>query len=139
MSLRCLCQTTTFWLMHTILLPMFLMGGAAQAQTAASVVDIPTRPGVTQRFIYITPANPKASVILMAGGHGGLQIFSGGSMGWGNNNFLVRTRQQFADAGFAVAVVDAPSDRQSGPFLSGFRQTPEHAQDIKAVIAWLKK
>jgi pimeloyl-ACP methyl ester carboxylesterase len=51
----------------------------------------------------------------------------------------VRTRQQYADAGFAVAVVDAPSDRQSPPFLSGFRQTAEHAADIKAVVAWLKQ
>lgn len=25
------------------------------------------------------------------------------------------------------------------PFLAGFRQTPEHAADIKAVIAWLKQ
>jgi len=37
-----------------------------------------------------------------------------------------------------VAVVDAPSDRQSSPYLSGFRQSPEHVADIKAVIAWLR-
>ncbi len=112
----------------------------AFAQGTSKVVDIPTRPGVTQRFIYLTPASaPKGAVILMAGGHGGLQIYPGGSMGWGNTNFLVRTRQQFADAGFAVAVVDAPSDRQAPPFLNGFRQTPEHTADIKAVIAWLKQ
>ena len=115
----------------------------AHAQTAMpttqKVVDIPTRPGVTQRFLYIAPASPKASVILMAGGHGGLQIFPGGSFGWGGGNFVVRTRQQYADAGFAVAVIDAPSDRQSMPFLNGFRQTPEHAADVKAVIAWLKQ
>lgn len=113
---------------------------SAQAQVAAGpkVVDIPSRPGVTQRLLYIAPVSAKGSVILMAGGHGGLQIFPGGSFGWGNGNFLVRTRQLFADAGFAVAVMDAPSDRQSAPFLSGFRQTPEHAADVKAVIAWLK-
>lgn len=111
----------------------------AAASTTQKVVDIPTRPGVTQRFLYISPASPKASVILIAGGHGGLQIFPGGSIGWGSNNFLVRTRQQFADAGFAVAVIDAPSDRQSAPFLGGFRQTPEHAADVKAVMAWLRQ
>lgn len=37
-----------------------------------------------------------------------------------------------------VAVVDAPSDRQSPPYLQGFRQTPEHVADLKAVIAWLR-
>ncbi len=120
-----------------------LIGTSVRAQAAPGatpkVIDIPTRPGVTQRFLYIAPANAKGSIILMAGGHGGLQIFPGGSLGWGNGNFLVRTRQLFADAGFAVAVIDAPSDRQAAPFLSGFRQTPEHAADVKAVIAWLKQ
>jgi dienelactone hydrolase len=38
-----------------------------------------------------------------------------------------------------VAVVDAPSDRLSPPYLSGFRQKPEHAADIKAVIAWMRE
>jgi pimeloyl-ACP methyl ester carboxylesterase len=38
-----------------------------------------------------------------------------------------------------VAVIDAPSDRQSPPFLSGFRQRPEHAADVKAVIGWLRE
>ena len=120
-------------------LALAVAGLQVHAQSTQKVIDIPTRPGVTQRFIYIAPPAAKASVILMAGGHGGLQIFSGGSMKWGQGNFVVRTRQQFADAGFAVAVVDAPSDRQSMPFLAGFRQTPEHAADIKAVIAWLKQ
>ena len=103
------------------------------------MVDIPTRPGVNQRFVYVAPAKPKGSVILLAGGHGGLQIFPGGSFGWGANNFLVRTRQHFAEAGYAVAVVDAPSDRRFAPYLNGFRQTPEHAADVKAVISWLKQ
>ena len=125
-----------------LVLTLTFAGLPAHAQTPQAtqkVIDIPTRAGVTQRLIYLAPPAAKASVILLAGGHGGLQIFSGGSMKWGQGNFVVRTRQQFADAGFAVAVVDAPSDRQSTPFLAGFRQTPEHAADIRAVIAWLKQ
>jgi dienelactone hydrolase len=118
-----------------------LAGPAAVAQSpAARAVDIPTRPGVTQRFVYIAPAGaPKASVILLAGGHGGLQLNDAGGFGWGGGNFLVRTRQQFADAGFAVAVIDAPSDKQSPPYLSGNRQKPEHSADVLAVIAWLRQ
>jgi dienelactone hydrolase len=38
-----------------------------------------------------------------------------------------------------VAVVDAPSDRQKPPYLGGFRQTPEHVADIRAVIAWVRQ
>jgi hypothetical protein len=111
---------------------------SASAQIAQKVIDIPTRAGVTQRFVYLAPQNPSAAVILFAGGHGGLQIFQNGGFNWGEGNFLVRTRQLFAEHGLSVAVVDAPSDRQSAPFLSGFRQTPEHVADIKAVIAWLR-
>ena len=110
----------------------------AQAQTSQKVVDIPTRPGVIQRIIVLSPPEPKAAVVLLAGGHGGLQVFPNGSMKWGEGNFLVRTRQLFADQGLMVAVVDAPSDRQSPPYLQGFRQTPEHAADLKAVISWLR-
>ena len=51
----------------------------------------------------------------------------------------MRTRQLFADQGLLVVVVDAPSDRQSTPYLSGFRQSPEHVADIKAVIAWVRE
>jgi dienelactone hydrolase len=112
---------------------------SASAQVTQKVVDIPTRPGVTQRFVYLAPENPQASVILFAGGHGGLQINPNGGFKWGEYNFVVRARQLFAQNGLSVAVVDAPSDRQTAPFLGGFRQRPEHVADIKAVIAWLKQ
>lgn len=103
------------------------------------VVDIPTRPNVTQRMLVLAPNNPTAAVVLFAGGHGGLQISLDGSLKWGAGNFLVRTRQLFASNGLMVAVVDAPSDRQNSPYLGGFRQKPEHVADIRAVIAWLKQ
>lgn len=115
------------------------LSSLASAQTTQKVVDIPTRPGVTQRMIVLAPPAPKAAVALLPGGHGGLQIFPNGSMKWGDGNFLVRTRQLFAEQGLMVAVVDAPSDRQSPPYLGGFRQTPDHAADLKAVIAWLRE
>jgi pimeloyl-ACP methyl ester carboxylesterase len=116
----------------------YVLSSAVFGQVSGKVLDIPTRPGVTQRFLYLAPVNPKATAILFAGGHGGLQIRDDGSFGWGGGNFLVRTRQLFADNGLAVVVLDAPSDRQSAPFLSGFRQTSEHVADVRAVIAWLK-
>lgn len=78
------------------------------AQTTQRIVDIPTRSGVTQRMIVLTPVNPKTTVVLLAGGHGGLQIFPNGSMMWGEGNFLVRSRQLFSDQGPVVAIVDSP-------------------------------
>lgn len=124
-----------------ILLSAVLLLGVqpcAQAQADQKVVDIPTRPGITQRMLVLSPPDPKAAVILFAGGHGGLQLFTNGSMKWGDDNFLVRTRQLFAEQGLLVAVVDAPSDRQTPPFLQSFRQTPGHAADARAIIAWLR-
>jgi len=107
---------------------------------APRVVDLPTRPGVTQRFLYQAPVGPapRASAILFAGGHGGLMFDDAGRPAWGRGNFLVRTRARFVDRGIAVAIVDAPSDRRAEPYLGGFRQTREHAADIAAVIAWLR-
>jgi pimeloyl-ACP methyl ester carboxylesterase len=112
---------------------------ASFAQIGEKTVDIPTRPGVTQRMLVLSPPSPKAAVVLFAGGHGGLQLAPDGTINWGRGNFLVRTRQLFAEQGLVVVVLDAPSDQQAPPFLSGSRQRPEHAVDVKAVIAWLKE
>ncbi|MFT3734478.1 MAG: alpha/beta hydrolase [Rhodocyclaceae bacterium] len=110
-----------------------------QAQLAERVVDIPTRPEVSQRMLVLTPKETKAAVVLFAGGHGGLQLSPSGAFRWGEGNFLMRMRQTFAEQGLLVVVVDAPSDRQSPPFLSGYRQRPDHVADIKAVMAWIRE
>jgi pimeloyl-ACP methyl ester carboxylesterase len=108
----------------------------AASARGEEVVDIPTRPGVSQRLLVAKPAAPRATVILLAGGHGGLGIFPNGSLKWGDGNFLIRSRQYFLAQGLTTVVVDTPSDR---PNLVGFRQTPEHLADIKAVIAWARQ
>ncbi|RXZ37090.1 alpha/beta hydrolase [Oxalobacteraceae bacterium CAVE-383] len=117
---------------------MLILLGNAYAETPQQVVDLQTRSGVTQRMVVLAPPEPKATVILFSGGDGGLNIQPDGTLKRGKGNFLVRTRQLFADQGFLVAVVDTPSDRQDFPYLQGFRQTSEHVTDIKAVIAWAR-
>jgi pimeloyl-ACP methyl ester carboxylesterase len=111
--------------------------GAAAAE--ATLVSLTTPRGAKQGFIMIKPDKPPvASVILFAGGHGALGLKSATSMGWGTGNFLVRTRGMFAAAGLQVAIVDAPSDQQDG--MNGkFRMSRDHAADIGAVVAHLKK
>jgi hypothetical protein len=74
----------------------------AQAQAVQSVLDIPTRPGVTQRLLLLEPPEPKAAALLFAGGHGGLQLSAAGAMQWGKGNFLRRTdslRPTWQDSG----------------------------------------
>lgn len=113
----------------------------AQVGTAQQVVDIPTRAGVTQRFLYEQPEGaPVAQAILLPGGSGGIALTNiGGMARWGADNFIVRTRGLFLKRGIATAVLDAPSDRPPPRALNGFRQTASHVEDLKAVIAWLRQ
>jgi hypothetical protein len=127
-----------FRLILSLVTGLVLTVSGANAQSDR-VVDIPTRPNITQRFLFLSPSNAKAAVILIAGGHGGLQIAPSGKLRWGANNFVVHNRGLFAERGLMVATIDAPSDRQSNPYLGGFRLRPDHPQDVKAVIAWIKQ
>jgi hypothetical protein len=121
-----------------ILAAIVVFAALSSAFAQQRAVDVPTRPGVTQRFLLIPAPDAKAAVVLFAGGHGGLQLNDAGGLGWGRGNFLVRTAPMFASLGLTVAVIDAPSDHQSPPYLNGFRQSAEHAADVRAVIAWLR-
>ncbi len=116
---------------------------ASPARAQEQLVTLETRAGVTQKFILITPQKPVAAVILFAGGKGNLDLSGAAgqtAIGWGKNNFLVRTRADFAAHGFAVSVVDGPSDRKGRRGMrGGFRNSAEHVTDIDAVTAHLKK
>lgn len=109
--------------------------GVLPARADEQLVRLPTRPGVTQPFWVLTPpGTPVASVILFTGGNG--LLGSAHRSVLNGKNFLIRSRGAFAAAGFLVASVDAPSDHPDG--LEGFRASAEHAQDIAAVIAYLR-
>ena len=64
------------WRAARICIPLIVFASAvpARGQVADSVVDIPTRPGITHRMVVLTPQERKAAVVLLAGGHGDLQI-----------------------------------------------------------------
>jgi len=108
------------------------------ADLTSRVIDVPTRSNVSERLLVLSPDVTKAVIVLFAGGHGGLQLSSDGKFGWGEGNFLMRTRELFVKEGLMVVIVDAPSDRQSEPYLNSFRQTKEHLQDISAIVAWVQ-
>jgi pimeloyl-ACP methyl ester carboxylesterase len=116
-----------------------LLAAAGHARAAeARLVKIETPRGASQSFILLAPTKPLAALILFAGGHGALHLTGPSSMRWGAGNFLVRTREMFAEDGFAVAVVDTPSDRPRG-MTAVFRMSGAHAADIDATAAYLKK
>jgi pimeloyl-ACP methyl ester carboxylesterase len=129
--------TLLFRLVFVLAMLLADISGAAQIGTPA-LVSIQTPRGATQAFILIKVDDPVASVILFAGGHGALGLKSASSMKWGEEGFLVRFRDKFADHHFMVAVVDAPSDQQQG-MNAMFRMSGAHAGDIGAVAGYLKK
>jgi dienelactone hydrolase len=117
---------------------MLLCAWAGVAWAALpEVVDLPTRPGVSERILVEQPDRaPTAVLVLMTGGTGRLGIFDNGSVRMGGN-FLVRSRALFVQHGFAVVLPDTPSDHSTSPFLGGtFRESAEHAADLAAVIGW---
>ncbi len=120
-------------------LGLLLLAGCTglRAQTA-EVHDLPTRDQVTQRVLWVQAAEPKAIMVVLPGGHGGLQISAEGRIGWGETIFFVRNREALARRGVHVVLVDAPSDRPAPQYLNGHRQRPDHVTDLRAVIRWVR-
>ncbi|MDH4294611.1 MAG: alpha/beta hydrolase, partial [Betaproteobacteria bacterium] len=122
--------------MRATLIAVCLLLASAPASARAQspqVVDLPTRPGTTQRILVIKPEKPKAAVVLFAGGDGNIGIQPDGRISRGGN-FLVRSRDLFAGLELLTIVIDAPSDHSTVP-----RETADHVADIKAVIAWSRQ
>jgi hypothetical protein len=117
--------------------PLLILMSAAVAR-ADEIVTLRTREGVTQSFTLLVSDKPAASVILFPGGNGKtpLHILKPGQM-VRKGNFLVRIRYELQRLGLTVAIVDVPSDQQSGGMIT-FRHSDEHARDIGVVVDYLK-
>ena len=109
-------------------------------KTSGSAIDVATRPGVTVRYLLFKPAaeRPRAGVILFIGGQGALPMPDKVGSTWqSSGNFLPRSREHFLRRGVLVAVVNTPSDFSGG--YGTFRNSAEHAEDISAVIADVRR
>jgi hypothetical protein len=118
-----------------------LMAGFGPAPTEAaqreSVVNVPSRPGVTQGFYLIEPEGaPRAIVVMFVGGEGETALNDKGPTKL-TGNFLMRVRGQFSRADLILAFPDAPSD-QKGRGLGDFRISDRHGEDIAAMVRRLK-
>ena len=107
------------------------------ALAGQEIKTVATRPGVTVRVLLHTPATPAKAVLVIFPGGNGAHMFKerGGQIRLGRN-FLVRSSPKFVEQGLAVAIVDVPSDQADG-MSAGFRNSPEHVQDIAKVIDFL--
>jgi len=109
------------------------------ANAAEPTVEISSR-NQKIRAILLKPEKPVASVILLVGGHGQMDIARDGGIKWGRGNQLIRTRAEYLRQGFAVLVPDIAPDWK-GPDskpVSGYRWNPRHGADLGALVAYMR-
>jgi pimeloyl-ACP methyl ester carboxylesterase len=117
-----------------ILLVGLLLAALTPAFAAEDkLVKLETRPAVSVSFYYMKRDGAAATLVLLPGGGGGIGLRDGVPT---SQNFVVRTRDNFAAHGFNVAVVNRPSDKELD---YDFRVSPEHVKDLREVVGHLKK
>ena len=123
----------------------WLAAGPDQAHAQAQqVLDLPTRAGQSVRAIMLRPpggpSSSKGSIILLAGGHGNLSIGKDGNIAWGKGIHVVRSRADFAKAGFTVLLPDIAADHKKGEdAVVDYRASVAHAMDLGAMVAYMRK
>lgn len=111
----------------------------AAAVSSAETWELQARAGVTQPVLVEVPDQPRAAVVLFAGGDGGV-VFASNDVFSYRANFLLRSRAEFLKHGFIVATFGAPSDRPAPNYLDDrFRKSKEHADDTRTVVDALRK
>jgi hypothetical protein len=114
--------------MLRILLLIFIF--ASQLAVAEDhLVGVATRPGVKVGYWWMERPDAKATIVLLPGGEGGIGMKQGTPH---SQNFLVRSRDFFADAGYNVAVVGKPSDKEA--LDPRFRAGDEHMADLRVIV-----
>lgn len=125
--------------MASLLLMASAVWSTAVCAQHLSFREIPTREGVKQKLVYQKAAEAFASAVLFQGGPGVIGAVGSEERGWVRNDgfFLAGGAGRFAQTGVSAAAVDSPSDKRN--LDNGFRSSTEHAQDIAAVMAFLRK
>jgi pimeloyl-ACP methyl ester carboxylesterase len=100
---------------------------------ADRLVSVETRPGVRVAYWWMERPDATATVMLLPGGEGGIGMKDGVPR---SQNFLVRSRDLFAAAGYNVAIVGKPSDRTD--LDPGFRASSDHVADLRRIADKLR-
>jgi hypothetical protein len=123
------------WFVAFSLTLALTLAASAQATKDMRVVAVywPTRQNVAARVLVMLPASPRAGVMLLPGGHGNLNLDVQGQPGWGLDDFVIRTRMSYPQAGFATLIPDVAIDRKLPAALNGYRQSDSQAEDLAAI------
>jgi hypothetical protein len=97
-----------------------------------------TRPETTVRVLLMKANQPADAVMLLPGGHGNINLDSQGHIGWGEDDFVVRSRWHYFDRGIAAIVPDVAADHKPPVSLDGFRTSPQQADDLFALSEHLR-
>jgi pimeloyl-ACP methyl ester carboxylesterase len=121
---------------------VFVAAGAfgGEPARAASVTseNWVTRPDVLNRVLVMKPDQPTGAVMLLPGGHGNINLDAQAHVGWGEDDFLLRTRMRYANGGLLAIVPDVAADHKPPVSLAGFRTSPMQADDLRALADHLR-
>jgi pimeloyl-ACP methyl ester carboxylesterase len=106
----------------------------ATAWAEDKLINVPTRPGVSTSYWWMPRDGAVATVVLFSGGGGGIG-FKGGTPQSGN--FLIRSRDEFAQGSMNVAMMGNPDDFKKLTPL--FRRSAEHLEDVRLVLQDIAK
>lgn len=110
------------------------LAAAAEPVSIGELMSLPSRPGVTQNIFIATPqAQPKAVMLLYAGGPGIIDLHEDGPHSE-RGNYVIRTSSYWVDHGYAVVLVDAPSDQMTSGMDDYFRRSHDALTDQKVIV-----
>lgn len=115
--------------MRRAVLAAVVLFTACAALAGDHLVRLATRPGVHTSYWWMQRPGASAALLLIPGGAGGIGLRDGAPR---STNFLVRSRERFAAAGFDVAILGKPTDQADMDLA--FRASPEHVEDLKRVV-----
>jgi hypothetical protein len=127
-----LCRIRTLVAAIAVVAAGMFGGGPAHAASVTSE-NWGTRPDVFNRVLVMKPDHPAGAVMLLPGGHGNINLDAQSHIGWGEDDFLVRTRMRYANDGLLTIIPDVAADHKPPVSLAGFRTSPMQADDLQAL------
>ena len=83
-------------------------------------------------MLFDGPANPRATLLMFAGGDGDVSFNAAGQIVRVNSNFLLRTRPLWLARGFAFATIGSSTS------LMGRRHSPAYAETIARAVDFIR-
>ena len=122
----------------------FAQQAAANSGGCGEVITIETHNKTTTRYALKLGEDAgkhaeRIALVLLVGGGGHLDLDEQGCPRALRGNSLVRSLPLFQGAGFATALIDAPSNHSGDDGLAGFRTAQAHAGDLGKIIADVRR